>query len=304
MKRIGFIDLDTSHPRSFAKRLHAMPGVRVTAVFDRARVRGREETESFCRDFDAAKCESPAQLAQQCDGIMILSADWETHGEDLKLCLEAGIPCYSDKPLLGSLAQIRAFVDAAAATGTPVFGGSGWRWNEPVQTACRQYARRAVDHVLAVAPNHGFYYGIHAVECVLGLLGPGITWVKTERAEEKGRLVALGHRRGAVARVMLESPFFWRKVAFTVDREPVEATYTGDDIHDGICNTFVRMLESGQSPIEPSDLVESVKVMFAVEESATTGRTVSPDALEAVTGHESAAFMAEYRAAYAGKKKG
>lgn len=52
MKQIGFVDLDTTHPRSFVKRLNAMSNVRVSGVFDRGRKNGETETEVFCQEFD------------------------------------------------------------------------------------------------------------------------------------------------------------------------------------------------------------------------------------------------------------
>ena len=96
MKKIGFIDLDTSHPRSFAKRINAIDGFKVAGVFDRGKIKGAKETSDFCRDFNVKEYTSAKNLAEECDGVMILSADWETHFEDVKAVLETGKACYCD----------------------------------------------------------------------------------------------------------------------------------------------------------------------------------------------------------------
>lgn len=296
MNRIGFVDLDTSHPRSFVKRINSLDGFSVAAVFDRGRIKGPEETESFCRDFDVECCESLDKLLSRVDGVMVLSVDWETHWHDIKSALETGIACYCDKPILTNVEEARLFVDLAEKSKTPVFGGSGWRWNEPIQAAHRENASRIVDHVFASAPNHRYYYGIHAAECILGLLGPGITWVRVERHDQEGStLVTMGHRRGAVARMLLEAPFADRIVPYTVDGEPQAVTFRVDDIHDGICRTFCAMVKTGLPPAPPVDLVESMQIMFAVEESIQTGNRVLVNDAKKVEGVPSGDYVAKYR---------
>ena len=130
MLKIGFVDLDTSHPRSFVKRLNAMAGIKVAAVFDRGRKNGKAETDSFCQEFTVTEFASVDALCEKCDGIMVLSADWATHFDDVAKCMRYGKPCFCDKPVFASRAEIDAFLQLARETKTPFLGGSGWRWNQ------------------------------------------------------------------------------------------------------------------------------------------------------------------------------
>ena len=127
MLKIGFIDLDTSHPRSFAKRLNAMPDVQVTGVFDRGRVKSADETVGFAAEFGIEIYGTALELARSSDGVMVLSADWETHFDDVMTCLEVGTACYCDKPVFGSRDEISQFLEAARTAEMLFMGGSGWR---------------------------------------------------------------------------------------------------------------------------------------------------------------------------------
>ncbi len=295
MYRIGFIDLDTSHARSFIGRINSMEDCRVTAVFDRGRVRGRQETGNFCREFGVDACACVEELVDRVDGVMVLSVDWNTHADDLEILLKAGRPCFCDKPVVGSLAEIERISALVRETGTPFVGGSGWRWNQKVRECNARFRERRVDHLFVAAPNWRFFYGIHAVECALGILGPGADWVRVERhSPDEPTLVSLGHCRGAVAHLLLQSTFVERRVPFTVDGKACAVTFDGDDIHDGICGIFAGMLRTGRSPATPEEMLESVRVMLAVEESLSTGQAVECAGVPAVDSMSSLEFMDEY----------
>ena len=299
MKKIGFIDLDTMHARSFLPRLNAIPDILVTHVFDRARVRGPEETRKFCCDFNVTSCESTEELADCTDGVMILSADWNTHFDDLKLMIEIGTPAFCDKPLVGSLHECNALVELCKKYQTPLLCGSGWRWNKQIQTAHQKFKDDEIHNLFICSPNGFFYYGIHAIECLLGILGPGITWVKTERHEgDEGTLVAIGHRRGGSARVMLRAPFFYRDIHFSVNGTPHNVSITSADIHDGICSEFSKMVRTGKAIGTMAEYTEPVKTMLAIEQSIRTGKQVSVDENLLVREIIDTGFMKKYIAEY------
>ena len=92
MLRIGLLDLDTSHARSFAQLLGSRDGVRVTGVYDGAQVRTSEQIDCFCEQFGCQRYESPTALAEAVDAAMVLSADWEVHLDRLEPLMRAGVP--------------------------------------------------------------------------------------------------------------------------------------------------------------------------------------------------------------------
>jgi len=294
MKKIGFIDLDTSHPRSFAKRINAMDGFKVTGVFDRGRAKGKDETKVFCKEFEVKEYGSVKALAEDCDGVMVLSADWETHLEDIKVVLEAGKACYCDKPLVKSLDELEQFVELCENSDAPMFANSGWRWNAKTKALAEKIKDSCISDAVFCVPHSRYYYGIHGVEWICGLFGSGIESVKVE-IEAEVTIVSVYHKRGMAVRLILETDSSLSRFnVFAADGEDYSLVLDGDDIHDGICGNFAQCVSSGKSPATIEELTEAVKIMFAIEESLITEEKVSIDAVKQVTSVSSTEFMADY----------
>jgi predicted dehydrogenase len=296
MKKIGFIDLDTSHPRSFVKRINAMDSFKVTGVFDRSRVKGSKETVDFSEEFGARVFDSPSKLAEACDGVMVLSADWETHFSDISIVLNAGKACYCDKPLVGSLQELNALAEIAEKSEAPFLAGSGWRWNDVVSKIAKDIEGKRISDALFCAPSDRFYYGIHGVEFILGIFGPGIESVKVEAKTEQATIVSLRHKRGMTISLILETDFSLSRFnVFSVDGQRRSITLDGDDVHNGICENFAKCLLTGRSPATFATYAESVKIMLAIERSLISGNVERPSDLEPSFSVSSADFMRSYQ---------
>ncbi len=295
MKKIGFVDLDTSHPRSFAGRINRMRDVKVTGVFDRGRKNGTAETKAFCEKYGAEEFDSVEALCESCDGVMVLSADWETHFKDVQTCMNKRIPCYCDKPVFSSRGEINEFLKIAGETKTPFLGGSGWRWNHVTQGFYEENKNRAIKDMLVIGQSEFFYYGIHAVDWMLGLLGPGVEWVKHEVKGEDMSVSSAGHSRGCVVRLVLETkPDVGRRCFANAGGEDYFITFGGDEIHNGICGTFVEIIKTGIQPAGYEDCVESLLVMFALAESRQTGERVKVAQASGINKISSEEFMKKY----------
>jgi hypothetical protein len=318
--KIAIIDLDTSHPESFIPRLNEIEGVRLSGVFDRGRVRGREETLRICRSFACTAYASREETASETDAVMVLSADWETHVDDVRFFLERGVSVYCDKPLTGSMAELRefeAFLPGIPA-GTVFLSGSGWRLNRKIRSAGREHAESRIDNVFMSAPNHDFYYGIHAVETVLGLCGCGLQSVVCERAGSGGSLFTLTHERGAVIRIMTGAPFSMRTLLYTADGLPRRVSFDTEDIHNAVCGGFVQLLRGdtgedaetfsrGGDPAGTgaelrapyfSEQSEALRALFAMQHAAETDQELCISDVPEKFSIPSRRFLEEYTAAY------
>jgi Oxidoreductase family, NAD-binding Rossmann fold len=294
MKKIGFIDLDTSHPRSFVKIINAMDDFQVTGVFDRGRAKGKAETKAFCKEFGVKEYDSAKALAEDCDGVMVLSADWETHLEDITAVLEAGKACYCDKPLVKSLDEIEQFIELCERSNAPMLAGSGWRWNEKTKVLAEKIKDSRISDAVFCVPSDRYYYGIHGIEWILGLFGSGIESVKVENNADI-KIVSIHHKRGMVIRTMLETDFSLSRFnVFSANGKDYSLLLDIHDIHGGICGNFMQCVINGKSPATINELTESVRVMFAIEESIITGKEARPDALEHVSSVSSITFMTDY----------
>ena len=295
--RVGLVDLDTSHARSFAARLNGLEGVKVAGVFDAGAVRAGAQVQEFCNRIGCARFDSVAALAASVDGALVLSADWDVHLERATPLLKAGVPTYVDKPLAGDVSSLAAFVSLAERTGTPLLAGSGWRFNDVVEAAAESYARSRIGHVFAMVGNDPFYYGIHLVEMVLGVLGPGIVsvqWGTASQDQEGPVWLEFAHRRGATGHLLLRAPRPFRGLLLDVDGIETCLTFSANDIHQGVCERFVSMARQKRSPLPIQDLCESCRVMLAALQSRREQRSVLVGDLGADAHYLSADFMADY----------
>ena len=299
MVRVGFVGLDTSHPESFVQILGSMNGVRAEAVYDPLDVRDDAYVDRFCADHGCRRCDSPEELADRVDAAMMLSVDWDRHLAQARPFMKKGLPVYVDKPIAGNVGDLEAFRSLARETGAPLLAGSGWRMNDPVMRAGKDARDKDVSCAVATAPGPFFFYGIHAVELLLGLLGPGVVSVQALRHKESGgdagSVVGIHHRRGTVATAWIQAAFRWRSAAYEVDGHWLRAEFSPGDIHRGVCDRFIEMVRSKRSLFTHEELAESARVMLAAEQSARSGCPVDPRKVDPSLGFDGAAFAVEYR---------
>ena len=296
MIRIGLVDVDTSHAKSFAGRLIKMGDFRIEAVYDAGDVRTDDEVGAFCKEFDCARCDSVEALADRVDAAMVLSADWNVHLDRARPLLEAGRPLFVDKPLAGSVSELQAFVELVERTGTPFLAGSGWRLNAPIRRAHDQFKDARIGEVLVMMHRGVAYYGIHAIAMMLGLLGPGVESVETIASAETGCTVRFTHARGASGHLLLGLPqgCFMYGMDFTVNGAWEGVRFDGDAIHDGVCDNFAAMVRTGQSPLTPLALLEPTHVLLTALQSWEEKRPLRLAELDRNARIDSADFMAEY----------
>ena len=112
------------------------------------------------------------------DGVFINSIDGRVHLEQARPFLEAGIRTFVDKPFTCDPAEAREIQQISESTGTPAFSSSSARFDTAVAEAARLgNAIRTVDAygpAMLEPSNPGLYwYGIHTVESLYTLMGPG-----------------------------------------------------------------------------------------------------------------------------------
>ena len=303
MIRIGLVDIDTSHAKSFAARLCKMGDFRIEAVYDAAHVRTDDDVAAFCDEFSCARCDSVEALADRVDAAMVLSADWNVHLERARPLLEAGRPLFVDKPLAGSVTELQAFVELVKRTGTPFLAGSGWRLNAPIREAHDQFKGARIGETLVMMHRGVAYYGVHAIAMLLGLLGPGVETVETIAKGETGCTIRFTHVRGASGHLLLGLPqgCFMYGLDFTVDGAWQGVRFDGDAIHDGVCDHFAAMVRTGKSPLSPLTLVEPTHILLTALQSWEEKRPLCLADLNREARIDSAEFMAEYCAMVRGR---
>ncbi len=218
--RAGMIGLDTSHVVAFtdllnnpsakgadAKEQEILSRVRIVAAYpggspdvpaSRDRVEGYTKT---LRDkYQVEIVDSIDTLLSKVDVVFLESVDGRPQLEQARPVLKAHKPVFIDKPVAGSLADAVAIYELAKETGTPVFSSSSLRFSPPLQ-AVRTDPK--VGNVLGCAayspcslePHHPdlFWYGIHGVEELYTVMGPGCTSVSRVQTKDAELVTGTWH---------------------------------------------------------------------------------------------------------------
>ena len=307
--RIGLIGLDTSHVVQFTSILndpaHAehVPGARVVAAFkggspdvEASATRIERFTQEVTGKWGVELVDSIEALCLKVDAVMLTSVDGRQHLAQVRPVFAARKPVFIDKPLAGSFEDAREIARLSRESGTPFFSSSSQRF-QPDLKALRTSPE--LGDILGAA-THGpcpiqtyvpdlFWYGIHSVEMLYTLMGPGVetvTRVHTPDADvvtgrwKDGRLgVMRGHRTGpqtygAVA--------YGRKaiLSFGAPRPGAPPERSGT-AYPPLLDATLAFFRSGVAPVTPEETLEIMAFMEAADLSKA--RQGAPVALSEVT---------------------
>ena len=203
MLRLGVVDMDSSHSIEFTRRFNHC-GVDADQTVDGARVvlgcageslMSPERIPGFRRQMiecGVELVETPEEMLGRIDAVLVLSLCGDAHLARVRPFLEAGVPAYVDKPFACTLKDAEEMVELARNAGGLMFTSSSLRFSEEL-TAFRKTlpAFGKLNGAMTWGPakrhpgNPGlFHYGIHAVELLYTLLGPGCEEVCSTWSEE------------------------------------------------------------------------------------------------------------------------
>ncbi|MGI6082663.1 MAG: Gfo/Idh/MocA family protein [Limnochordia bacterium] len=278
MVRLGIVDFDSSHAVAFTRILnHVHPskeqwvvGARVVAGCPLpSAIQSEEKVKEYAEQCAAGGVEmvgSPEDLLGRVDGIMIESDDGRTHLERARPFLEAGLPVWIDKPLTFSLAEARQILELAALHNAPVFSASSLRFAlEVVDVKQQRETHGDILGAMTFSPskdqgsNPGLiYYGIHAIEMLYSLMGPGCQWVSSAESPE-GILVTAEWDDGRICsfrgtRAGSHAFGFSAWCEKTVVQRVVNTSF----IYRELMKQVVRFFQTGVSPVPPEETFETI----------------------------------------------
>jgi hypothetical protein len=301
MIRLGILDFDTSHVVEFTRRLNHkgipkdqwVEGATVVVGCPGESQIMPERIPRYTKELEklgVQLVDRPRDMIGKVDGMLIESQEGGAHWERARPFLEAGLPCYIDKPFTCGVADARKVVDLARKKGVPVFSSSSLRYAPELVSFCEDGKHGQVLGALAYGPaplyekdarlNPGlFHYGIHAVEVLYTLLGPGCQRVTC--AHEKDADVVTGQwkdgRLGTV-RGIRKGRADYGAVAFT--GQGVRPVAIGTRyIYRELLKRIVEMFATKKSPLDIGVTVEIVGFIEAANRSAAnhgTGEQVQP----------------------------
>lgn len=283
--RAGIIGTDTSHVPAYTKALHAHPDWRVKVV---AAFKGGSpdlpvsatRVEKFAADIrNKHKVEivdSIPALLEKVDVVLLMSVEGRPHLEQARPVLKARKRLFIDKPLAASLADAREIVRLSKETGTPFFSCSCSRFMPEVQKLRMDAGVGKVTKVQGSSPlnllaHHPdlFFCGIHGVEALYAVLGPGCVSV-TRRAEGDLDITTglWGDGRTGVYRGVKKGDY---KPILKVWGAEGEAETKSGFSYDGLVEAIAKFFHTGQPPVAADETIEMFEFMTAAQLSKERG---------------------------------
>ncbi len=294
--RLGAIGVDSSHLPEFTKRINALNDAggtrcRVTRLWTDGRHDLPTERAMKWQADAAAMGVRPAssldELLGDVDGVMVLAVNGNRHFEFTLPALQRGLPTYVDKPLTCDVNQAKQLLNLARERGARCYSASSLRFAAEVTELPRADLGRlvAVDAFgpgqLSPAMEGLFYYGVHAVEMVDAIWGPGVRRVSAITTPDRD-LLDLDYRDGRYARLRMERKGCYEFGA-TVHGETKLHQFKVDfaDVYNRLVKGMTSFFEGGPAPVDLRDSVENVAVMEAGNRSMKRdGAWVDVEAIE------------------------
>ena len=289
--RLGIIGTDTSHVTAFTRLLNDktdpahVPGARVVAAFkggspdvEASRTRVDKFAAELKERWGVEFVESIEALASKVDAVLLESVDGRPHLEQVRPVFKAKKRVFVDKPFAASYRDAREIVRLSREAGVPFFSSSSLRYAADVQAIRTSEKHGGIHGAFTFGPEYLephhpdlFWYGIHAVEMLYTLLGPGceaVTRVKTDSDDtvvgrwKDGRI---GTMRGLIQGKQEYGAVAFGAKAVMATPVPMSSNYRG------LLVEIVKFFQTGVPPVDPDETLEIIAFMEAAEMSKARG---------------------------------
>ena len=278
--RVGVIGLDTSHATEFTAIINtprpadAKYDLKVVAAY----AKGSPDIESSVskvpeytekmKSMGVEIVDSIEVLMTKVDAVLLETNDGRPHLEQFRQCLKAKKPVFIDKPVAASLADVLTIFKEAKAAGVPLFSSSALRYAKATQ----ELRNGAMGKVLSaetvspspLEPTHPdlYWYGIHGIESLVTLMGPGVEKVKRGTTAD-GKIQVTATWKDGRSGVFTEGQGYSAKVKCGKG----EAEAGKFDGYEPLVKEIAAFFHSGKSPVAESETLEIYALMEAADES-------------------------------------
>ena len=290
MRKIGLVDFDTSHVVQFTKRLNHLDidadqfvdgGNVVMGYPGESRV-SPERIPGFTeelKEMGVQIVDNPADMIGHVDAVFIESNEGNLHLDHAKPFLAAGLPLFIDKPFAATTAQAQAIADLSAQHGVPIFSASSLRYTETVmETQAGLADDGGALGAFVHSPGSEHYanpgllnYGIHGVEVLYALMGPGCQEVCGVRTDGADHITGVwdGGRLGTVRAIRAGSAGYGLTV-FSEKRTVTTSIDTSNNYRN-LLREIMKMLDTGTPPLAIAETIEIIAFIEAAYQSSQNG---------------------------------
>jgi len=215
-------------------------------------------------------------LLAKVDVVLVLSIDGRTHLEQARRVIAAGKPLFVDKPMAASVEDAREIFRLAREKGVPCFSSSALRFSPGTVAACQE---SEVGQILGcdafspcpLEPHHPdlFWYGIHGVETLFTIMGPGCESV--QRVPSGNFDVVVGRwkdGRLGTFRGTRQGAHTYGATIFGSKTIKEAGKFEG---YEPLLVEIVKCFKTGRAPVSPEQTLEILAFMQAADESKRQG---------------------------------
>ena len=291
--RLGIIGTTTSHASAFVGLLHATDAVapianhRVVAAYPGGMPDNPDSwnrVEQYAGDLEKQGIKlypTIEAMLPEVDGILLESVDGRPHLEQAKPVIAAGKPLFIDKPMAASLADVLEIFRLASEKKVPVFSASSLRFAAGFQKMRHEQPLGKILGCSVWSPcslnaKHPdlVWYGIHGVETLFTLMGPGCQTVQRTHTDGTEFVVGIwneGHI--GTFRGMRSGKPGYGAIVFG---EKGNGDAGGYDGYKPLVEEFCKFFRTNKSPVDPQETIEIFAFMEAADVSKQlNGQSVS-----------------------------
>ena len=285
--KVGIIGLD-AHALDWARILNdpqsgaELAGLKVVAGYPGGSPDIPESMEYLRKNVEPIRqmgveiVDSVDALVHTVDAVMVLSIDGRVHLAQAKPVFAAGKPVFIDKPIAASLAEAIEVFRLAREHKVPCFSSSALRFAPGTQAVCDNLKLgqvRACDAFSPspLEPHHPdlFWYGIHGVETLFTIMGPGCK--SASRVQTKtGELVVGVWKDGRIGtfRGRRENPRTYGATVFTTKTIVQAGRFEG---YEPLLVEIAKFFKTGHAPVTAEQTLEILAFMEAADQSKRHG---------------------------------
>jgi predicted dehydrogenase len=277
-KRIGIIGLDTSHSEVFTKMINSgevAGGYKVVAAYPHGSpdipeaLKMKPGIIAAVKNMGVEIVDSIEALLKKVDVVLLETIDGRPHYEQALPVLKAGKRMFIDKPVAADLADAKRLFAASRRYNSPVFSSSALRFDPTVQKVVNGTIGKVTGadvYTPAVIESRHMdmaWYGIHGVEMLFTVMGPGCKSVSRTYQEGTDLLVGTWEdgRIGTVRGIRTGSA----NIAGTAFGDNGIASLGPFSSYAPLVNKIIAFFDTGVPPVSEAETLEIFTFMHAAD---------------------------------------
>ena len=207
----------------------------------------------------------PEDVIGQVDAVLIATDKGHEHVERCRPFIEAGLPIFVDKPMADNEKDLRTFCEWVEG-GVPILSSSGLRYTKEFMPYRASTAELGVIRYASITTAKSWErYGIHAIEGVYPILGPGFLSARNTGSLDRN-VVHFKHISGADVVIVANNDMYGGFGCLQLCGTAGHAQVAFRDTYYAFkaqLETFIEFATTGIRPFPFVETIETMKMLIA-----------------------------------------